>query len=151
MRWFTAIESNCTVTSTWTNNEDNQNREFHMWWAYIMGPKDIRSTTWYLNQVKRRTWHHFPVITRIEGREFNTRKCVKSWAGWTPVSDAEKAKFQVLCPRNDHKEAALRDADNGEELVIPHEWLVSVAAEGKATTTSNRNKFCVLDENRPIL
>ena len=38
----------CTVTSTWTNNEDN--REFHTWWAwgsgvrkipldYIMGPK----------------------------------------------------------------------------------------------------------------
>ena len=40
---------------------------------YIMGPKDIRSTTWYLNQVKLRTWDHFPVVTRIEGRELKTK------------------------------------------------------------------------------
>ena len=56
----TIARLNCTVTKTWTNNEDN--REFHTWRAwgsrvrrkqldYIMGPKDIRSTTWYLNQV----------------------------------------------------------------------------------------------------
>ena len=102
LRWLQLLkDSNCTVTSTWTNNEDNQNREFHMWRAwesrvrkgqldYVMGPKDIRSTTWYLNQVKLRTWHHFPVITRIEGRELKTRKCVKSWAGWTPPFQMQK-------------------------------------------------------------
>ena len=25
---------------------------------HIMGPKDIRSTTWYLNKVRVRTWDH---------------------------------------------------------------------------------------------
>ena len=50
---------NCTVTSTWTNNEDS--REFHTWlgWGsrgrkkqldYIMGPKNL------LNQGRIRTW-----------------------------------------------------------------------------------------------
>ena len=60
------------------------------------GPEDIRSTTLYLNQVRFRTWDHFLVITRIEGRELRTKKRVKGWAGWIPVSHAEKAKFQEL-------------------------------------------------------
>ena len=59
LRWFQLLqEFDCTVTSTWTNSEDT--REFHTWRAwgsrvrkkqldYVMGPKDIRSTTWYLN------------------------------------------------------------------------------------------------------
>ena len=96
---------NCTVTSTWTNNEDN--REFHTWRAwgsrvrkkqldYITGPKDTHSTTWHLNQVRLRTWDHFPVITRIEGRELKTKKRVTGWAGRMPVSEAEEAKFQEL-------------------------------------------------------
>ena len=34
----------------------------------IMGPKDIRSTTWYLNRVRFGTWDHFPVVTKVEGR-----------------------------------------------------------------------------------
>ena len=32
------------------------------------------------------------VITRIEGRELRTKKRVDGWAGWTPVSETEKAK-----------------------------------------------------------
>ena len=40
---------------------------------HVMGPKDIRSTTWYLNRVRFRTWDHFPVITIIEGRELETK------------------------------------------------------------------------------
>ena len=117
---------NCTVTSTWTNNEDD--REFHTWRArgsgvckkqldHIMGPKYIRSTTWYLHQVRLRTWDHFPVITRIEGPELKTKKRVKGWARWTPVSEAEKAKFQeaVLCPRCDHGETAPRGAEDDDD------------------------------------
>ena len=85
------------------------------------------------------------MITKIEGRELKTKKCVKGWAGWTPASEAEKAKFQelVLCPRSDHGEAAVRDAEDGE---------VGAAAEIQATTTSSRNinKFCVPGEIRKM-
>ena len=37
----------------------------------IMGPKDIRSTTWYQNKVRLRTWDHLPCYcqNRGEGRE----------------------------------------------------------------------------------
>ena len=116
---------------------------------YIMGLKDIRSTTWCLHQVRLRTWDYILVITRIEGRGLKTKKCVKGWAVWTPASEAEKAKFQelVLCPRNDRGRAAVRDVEVGEGLVLLHDRLVSAAAEVKATTTSsrNRNTFCVED------
>ena len=30
-----------------------------------MGPKNLRSATWYLKQVRIRTLDHFPVITRV--------------------------------------------------------------------------------------
>ena len=73
---------------------------------YIMGPKDICST--YLNRVRFRTWDHFLVITKVEGREFKTKRRVKGWDGWTPVSDAGMVKFRelVLCTRSDHGEVA---------------------------------------------
>ena len=48
-------EPNCTITSTWTKNDDNC--QFHTWRAWgsqvckkpldqIMRPRDLRSTTW---------------------------------------------------------------------------------------------------------
>ena len=133
------------------------NQEFHTWRAwgsrickkqldFFMGPKDIRSTTWYLNRVRLRTWDHFPVITKIEGRQLTTKKRVKGWAGWAPVSEAEKAKFQdrVLRPRS--------EAAPGEGLVLLHDRLVGAAVDVAATMTSsrNRNKFCVLEEIRKM-
>ena len=53
------------------------------------------------------------MITKIEGRELKTKTRVKGWAGWAPVSEAEKAKLQelVLCPRSGHGEAAPRETD----------------------------------------
>ena len=75
------------MTSTWTNTEDNprvstrgelgDHGPAKKQLDYTMGPRDIRSTAWYLNQVRLRTRDHFPVITRIEGRELKTKKCVK--------------------------------------------------------------------------
>ena len=45
LRWFQSLKDfNCTVTSTWSNNEDR--REFHTWLDYTMGPEDLRSVTW---------------------------------------------------------------------------------------------------------
>ena len=94
------------------------------------------------------------MITRIEGCELKTQKHVKGWTGWTPVSEAEKAKFQelVLCPRSDYSETALRGAEDDEGFVLLHDWLVGAAAEVKATTTStrNRNTFCVPEEIRKM-
>ena len=132
-KWFQRKKDfNCTVTSTWTNNEDSC--EFHTWRAwrsggrkkqldYIMGPKDLRSVTWYLNQVRIRTWDHFLVITRVDGREIGTKMLVKGWAGWTPVSEGEMAKFQalVLYPRDTHDEAASCETEDGEGLVLLHD------------------------------
>ena len=62
MRWLQLLkEFNCTVTSTWTNNDDSG--EDHTWrvWGsrfrkkrlhYIVVPRDLRSTAWYLNKVR---------------------------------------------------------------------------------------------------
>ena len=54
-----------------------------------MGPKNLRSVTWYLDQAKIRTWDHFLVITRVEIR---TKKSVKGWAGWTSVSEGPSSR-----------------------------------------------------------
>ena len=116
LRWFQLLKDfNFTVTSTWTNNEESH--EFHTG-HYFLGPRNLPSETWYLNQVWIRTWDHFPVITRVEGQELITKKCVKGWAGWTPVSEGEVAKFQelVLRPRGARDEVALCEAEDGEAL-----------------------------------
>ena len=98
---------------------------------YVIGPKDIRSTTWYLNWMRFRTWDH----TKIEGRELKTKKRVKAWAGWAPVSVSEKAKFQelVLRPRCDHDASVPCGIEGGDGLVLLHDRLVAAAAEIKTT------------------
>ena len=65
-----------------------------------MGPRDVIASTWYLNKTRIRTWDHFPVVVKVDGKEMRMRKGKKSWAGWTPVSDVEEKKFQELslCP-----------------------------------------------------
>ena len=76
--------------------------------------------------MRLRTWYHFPVITSMEGRELKTKKGVKGWAGWTPITEAERVKFKelVLCSRCDRNQAVLRDADDGEGLALLHKgWL----------------------------
>ena len=62
-----------------------------------MEPKDIHSTTWYLSKVRLRTWHHFPVIVKIEERDVKTKKGVKGWAGWIPRSGPRQASSKILC------------------------------------------------------
>ena len=64
---------------------------------YIMGPKGLSSTTWYLNKVRLRTWDHFSVITKIEGRVLRTKKGVKGWAGWAPKSETEENQVSRIC------------------------------------------------------
>ena len=161
IRWLQLLkEINCTVTSTWTNNDDNC--ESHTWRARrsrvckkqldsFVGPKDLRSTTWFLNKVRLRTWDHFPVVVKIEGKELRTKKGVKGWAGWNPASEVQKSKFQelVLCPSGDRNEIR---QDGRDGLVALQERLEEAAAAVKATTTAvrNRNKFTVPDEIREM-
>ena len=64
---------------------------------YMMAPRDLVFTTWYLNKTRIRTWDHFPVVVKIEKREMRVRKGKKGWAGWTPVSEDEERKFKELC------------------------------------------------------
>ena len=64
---------------------------------YIMEARDLVSTTWYLNKTRKRTWDHFPVVVKIDGRDMRVRKGKKRWAGLTPVSQDEKRKFKELC------------------------------------------------------
>jgi endonuclease/exonuclease/phosphatase family metal-dependent hydrolase len=90
VRWLQLLkEFKCTVTSTWA--DEGNDHEHHTWRAwgsrvrkkqldYIMGPEDLRCTTWYLNKVRLRTWDHFPVVVKIEGRELATKKGVKGWS-----------------------------------------------------------------------
>ena len=135
---------NCTVT-TWTNNEDN--REFHTWRAWGSGVRKKAARlrhgpighTLYdmVPELRLRTWDHFLVISRVQGRELKTKKCVKGWARWILTSEAEKTKFQelVLCPRSDQNAVAC-DAEEGEGLVLLHDRLVSAAAEVRGTWTN---------------
>ena len=79
LRWLQLLkEFNCTVTSTWVDNDDRG--DYHTWRAwgsrgrekqldYIMGPRDLQSTTWFLNKVRLRTWDHFPVVLKIDGTD----------------------------------------------------------------------------------
>ena len=59
--------------------------ECHTWRAWrsrvrkkeiddIMEPWDLPSTTWYLNRTWLRTWDHFPVVVKIDGKEFRVTK-----------------------------------------------------------------------------
>ena len=58
------------------------------------GPRDLRSTTWYLNRTRFRTWDHFPVVVKVEGKELKVKKEKKGLAGWIPESEDERQKFQ---------------------------------------------------------
>ena len=83
----------CTVTSTWVDAENLA--ECHTWRAwgsrvrkkqldYVMVPRDLVVKTWYLNKTRIRTWDHYPVVVKIEGREMRVRKGKKEWAGLDP-------------------------------------------------------------------
>ena len=52
----------------------------------IMGPRDLQFTTWYLNKTRLRTWDHFPVVVKIDGKELRVKRRKKGWAGWIPKS-----------------------------------------------------------------
>ena len=103
LRWLQLLrEFGCVVTSTWIETENPG--ECFTWRAlgsrvrkkqldYIMGPRDVRASTWYLNKTRIRTWDHFPVVVKIQGKEVKMKKGKKSWTGWTPMSSTEEDKF----------------------------------------------------------
>ena len=103
LRWLQLLKDfNCAVTSTWANNDDRG--EYHTWRAWgspvcrkqldcIMGPRDLRSTTWYLNKMRLRTWDIFPVVVKIDGKDLRPKRGGKGWAGWIPRFEDERIKF----------------------------------------------------------
>ena len=94
------------------------------------------------------------MVTRVEGQEIRTKKRVKGWVGWTPVSEGEMAKFQelVLRPRGARDEVALREAEDGEGLVHLHDRLVKAAVrdESYPRPRQGTGKFCVPEEVRQM-
>ena len=72
----------CTVTSTWTNNDDKcEHRTWRAWGSRVrrkqfhcvMGPRDLRSTTWFLDYVRLRIWDRFLVVVK----KSRGRTCVR--------------------------------------------------------------------------
>ena len=68
---------NCAVTSNWVDANDRE--ECYTWRAWgsrfqkkhsdkIVGPRDLQSTTVYLNNTMLRIWDHFPVEELRERR-----------------------------------------------------------------------------------
>ena len=86
------------------------------------------------------------MVTRVDGRDIRTKRGVKGWAGWTPVSEEEKDRFQelVLHLLEDHNTASPGGNDEVDGLHLLHDRLVNAAAENKAATTSSRNKIKIL-------
>ena len=136
MRWFLLLkEFNCTVTSTGrvtvtivkTTLGEPGDLEFGrinliISWAPVI----YALRTWYLNKVRLRTWDHFPVVVKIEGRDLRAKKGAKGWAGWIPNSEVEKCRFQelVLCS-GDGRVGTPKDEDGG--LVALQERLEEAA------------------------
>ena len=79
MRWLQLLrEFGCVVTSTW--NETEAPGECFTWRAwrsrvrkkqldYIIGPRDVCASTSFFSTTRIRTWDHFPVVVKIEGKE----------------------------------------------------------------------------------
>ena len=79
-----------------------------------LGLVTLRSTTWYWNEGRLRTWDHFPVVVSIEEKDLRVKKGVKGWAGWIPRSEDERSKFQelVLCS-SEGRARTREDGDHG--------------------------------------
>ena len=145
-------EFNCTVTSTWTNNDDNcEFSGLQETTDDIYGAKGYPFFDVVPEQSKTSFWDHFPVIVKVEAKDRRTKKGMKGWAGCIPRSEVEKSKFQelVLCPSGDTTDIR---KDEHDGLVAQQERLEEAAAAVKATTTAvrNRNKFTVPDEIREM-
>ena len=115
----------------------------------IMGPCDLQSTTWYFNKTRLRTWDHFPVVVKIDGKELRVKKGKKGWAGWIPKSEGEKLKFQelVLCPNGSRD--WINDGGQGA-LETQQARLEGAAVKATATASRNKNKFKIPDEIREM-
>ena len=59
-----------------------------------MGPRDLHSTTWYLNKVRLRALDHFPVVVNIEGKDLRTKKGVKGRASWIQSLRKRRTSFK---------------------------------------------------------
>ena len=56
-----------------------------------MEPRDLVSTTWYLNE-RMRIWYHFPVVVKIEVREMRVKRGKKRGERVGPQSQKMRSR-----------------------------------------------------------
>ena len=100
---------------------------------YVMGPRHLVSTTWYLNKTRIRTWDHFPVVVKIEGREMRVRKGKKGGRVGPQFQTDEERKFKELCLCPGGR-AAWYDTNEISGLEALQARVEGAAVEVKATT-----------------
>ena len=92
------------MTSTWVKADDpGECHTWRVWGSRIrkkqtdctMEPRDLQSTTWYLNRTSLGTWDNFPVVSKIDGRELRVKKAMNSWARMRNISSEKQL---LLCP-----------------------------------------------------
>ena len=68
-----------------------------------MGPRDAIASTWYLNTVRIRTWDHFPVVVKFEGREMKFQKRKKAGQAGPPCPTWRRRSSRIsACAPKDH-------------------------------------------------
>ena len=105
-----------------------------------MGPRDLQSTTRYLNRTRLRTWDPF-VVVKIDGKEVR---------GWIPKSEEEDRSFKnLLSARMGLGSGWMMDTKGGLEAL---QVRLEAAGEvmGTTTATRNKNKFKILDDIRKM-
>ena len=61
---------------------------------FVMGPRDLESTTWSSNTARPRNWDHCLFVVDIEEEELRVRKGTKGWGTWMSMTEEERLKFQ---------------------------------------------------------
>ena len=84
LRWLQQLtDFDWSMTRTWAGTDDPG--ECHTWRAWrsrirkkhidcVTGPRDLQSATWYLNKTRLRTWDHFSVVVRVNGKKVRVKK-----------------------------------------------------------------------------
>ena len=79
----------------------------------IMGTRDLKFKTWYLNKVRLRAWDHYPVVGKVEGKEVRQVQGKEGWAGWVPNTEEERQKFKTRVLRPEGPRVCMDSGQDG--------------------------------------